>query len=215
MRKETSVSLLIFISLVGNVDVGWEIFRSEFHPPDGYCDRLISMDGANGVAPYGGRTSAWTDNAHGCGKIHSRVIMYFSQINRLAANTKIKSAKLKLLGAREGSGASFAYFAGYASDITNEVLIRRIVGAWNTTRPSWNTQPDVTNVNEVMIPATTLKYSYNVTMDVTAMVQDMVDSKKNNGFLFLLKYAEPYRATAFYLPNQPITEEQSKLIIDY
>ena len=208
-----SIFLSIFISSVGSSDAGWEIFKFEVF--NEYCARAWTMNSANGLTAYGGRISAWTDNAHGCGKVYSRVVMYFSQINQLLASKKIKSAKLRLLGSAEPGGPTFEYFVGIPGPFTNEVLIRRIVTAWNASKVSWNTQPYVTNVNEVMIPATTLKNSYNVTMNVTAMVQDMIDSKKNNGFLLLLKYEEPYRSMPFYFPNQDQIEKQSKLIIDY
>lgn len=74
----------------------------------------------------------------------------------------------------------------------NDWVIQRVVEPWNPEAITWNTQPTVTNTNEVLIPATASGDENFEDIDVTAMVQDML-STSSSGFRLSMVTEQPYR----------------------
>lgn len=85
---------------------------------------------------------------------------------------------------------------------SNASVLHRVTSPWTENLVTWNNQPSFSQTEIVNIPASTSNYqTYEI--DVTTMVQDMVNNpSKNNGFLLKLKnevtYAGLYFATSDY-----------------
>ncbi|CAF0953942.1 unnamed protein product [Didymodactylos carnosus] len=117
-----------------------------------------------------------------CGAQSRRSLISFSELDAvLTTNRQLKSVSLKLYGPsvnETGDGGNWAYGT---TGITNEVYIRRVLASW-TTSVTWATQPSTTTTNQVLIPASTQEWNYNVTLDITHLVNDIKTLRKNYGF---------------------------------
>lgn len=151
-------------------------------------------------------TTAWTYNSVGCGNGYVRSLQTFPQLATLPTNITIDSARLKLTGKTlpfisNTYGNSYHSGSPYNSSGSNEVEVQRILQNWSVKTTTWNNQPATTPTNMVLIPASTSRDKYHVTLDVTGMVQDMVDSSQPYGFLFKTQVEAHYRSMVFYSSN--------------
>ncbi|MEZ5016782.1 MAG: DNRLRE domain-containing protein [Flavipsychrobacter sp.] len=150
--------------------------------------------------------TAWTYNSGGCSDGYVRSLQTFPQLATLPSNITIDSARLKLTGKTlpfisNTYGNSYHTGSPYFSSGSNEVEVQRILQNWSVKTTTWNNQPATTPTNMVVIPASTSKDQYHVTLDVTGMIQDMVDSSQPYGFLFKTQVEAYYRSMVFYSSN--------------
>ena len=99
-------------------------------------------------------------------------------LSSIPANATILSASLSLYSDSIPSNGDLIH-ANYGAD--DSMVIRQVTSSWSATSVNWNTQPSVTNNNQVLIPATTVA-TLNLTLNVTPMVANMVSSSSNYGF---------------------------------
>ena len=98
----------------------------------------------------------------------------------------------------------------------NECTLRRIIEPWDATTVTWNTRPDVTDVDEATLPASTYFNQNYLHLDVTAVVQDMVDDPSNShGFQFALVNETITRGMAFHSSEGPDPDRWPRLTIVY
>ena len=99
---------------------------------------------------------------------------------------------------------------------TNTCFLQRIISAWDETFVTWNTQPSVTTINQVNIPQSTSPTQDFPNIDVSQLVQDMIDNPQNShGFLLRLITEVEYRKMIFASSNHPDTTKHPKLTINY
>jgi gliding motility-associated-like protein len=86
----------------------------------------------------------------------------------------------------------------------NTVLIQRVTSPWNEGTVTWNTQPSTTVQSQVTLPATTIPTLDYLNINVTALVQDMVNDPQNShGFMLKLQTEQYYRIMNFCSSDHP------------
>lgn len=97
----------------------------------------------------------------------------------------------------------------------NNFLVQRIVSEWKEETVTWNTQPSVTPQHTVEVPPTTAPFQ-NAVIDVTDLVQDMVDDPLNS-YGFMMRFADeiPYKVCLFASSDHVDISLHPELIVTY
>ena len=102
---------------------------------------------------------------------------------------------------------------GHSGD--NILVIRRITSPWDDFSVTWNNQPQSTSLNEVYYGASNYKYE-NAVIDVTTLMQDMVDNPSSSyGFSLQLIDETPYKAWLFASSENSDISRHPHLIVRY
>ncbi|MCW3104983.1 MAG: hypothetical protein JWO09_3423 [Bacteroidetes bacterium] len=163
--------------------------------PDPFCGKDALLHGliTERAVNYGSNAqfmaNAWTYGGTP-GRVRSVVEFDLSSIPPGAV---IDSAYLSLYawGLPTGSGPH-STLSG-----SNEAWLQRVITPWDENTVTWNTQPSVTTVNQVFVPASTgPAEDYRIAVGV--LVQDMVNDPAGSfGFEFLLQTEAYYRRLNF------------------
>jgi len=133
--------------------------------------------------------TAWT-NGGNPGVVRS--LMYFN-LAIVPSNYIISSAKLSLFHNPISPEGSHNSLTG-----SNTSMIQRIITAWDDQTVTWNTQPQTTIQNQVLLPASTSATQNYIDMDVTQLVVDMIANPNSSyGFMFKLQVESYYRKLVF------------------
>lgn len=129
------------------------------------------------LSPY-----AWTHNS----VINvTRGLIEFD-LSIIPSNSSIISAKLTLY-----HNPNYAPIHQHSG--VNSFLIQKITSSWIEDSVTWSNQPTTTIVNQVTIPSSTVPTADYVNMDVTNLVQDMLDNPAtSHGFMLKLIDENPY-----------------------
>ncbi len=173
----------------------------------------------------------WTWYAYsGCGSGTIRSLIRFRGLNDLINSTPysyhVYSAELVLHTPSSTAYASNSNYPGTPFTTTNEGWVQRVLPgatyAWDEHSVTWDTQPltDPNSANWVTLPVTNLQYNYTVSVDVTDMVQDIIDElatdpDANNGFLLRLQNEAHYRSQLFASSDHENCAYWPELIITY
>ncbi|HTA27717.1 MAG TPA: DNRLRE domain-containing protein [Bacteroidia bacterium] len=141
----------------------------------------------------------------------SRSVLNFD-LSAIPAHSTILSAYLSLWGdTNTGNAEGDSYLSG-----SNAWLIQRVTSSWNANTVNWNTQPTTTVTNEVSMPQSTSIYEIFNNINVTALMQDIINNSPNNyGLLFRLQTESYYRSMVFCSSQYPDTNEIPLLVITY
>ena len=127
-------------------------------------------------------------------------------------------------GAVIQSAALSLYFAPnnnfFATDTSltssNQSIIRRVITPWTETTINWNNQPNTSNLNQVFLPQTTSGTQNFPNMDVSGMVQDMINNPGvSDGFMLKMANEIPYGRMIFASGDNPDTTLLPTLDICY
>lgn len=99
---------------------------------------------------------------------------------------------------------------------SNESVLRRVTSMWDENTVTWNTQPSTTTINEVILAQSVSPTQDYINIDVTALVQDMIDNP-SAGYGFQLKSVteSPYRRLVFASSDHADPNLHPKLDIAY
>jgi len=98
----------------------------------------------------------------------------------------------------------------------NTALLQRITEGWEEDDVTWNNQPQAHTVNQVTLAKSTSPTQDYLDIEVTNIVQDMVDNPSSNyGFLFRLETEEYYRRMCFAASNHTDPALRPTLVITY
>ena len=129
-------------------------------------------------------------------------------LSQIPTNSMITEAKLSLY-----------YFVntGYTQQTgENEMLIQRVTQDWSETAITWNNKPSTTEVNQQTITRSTSNTQDYLDLNVTALVQDMVDSSSNSyGFMLKMLNEVTFKGLTFASSEHPDTNLHPKLEITY
>ena len=128
------------------------------------------------------------------------------------ANASITSSKLSLYARDNTDGI------GQHSTLSgpNDCWLERITSAWVESTVTWNTQPSTTTHNRVMLPASTSPTQNYTDIDVTALVQDMIDNPSESfGFMIKLSNENYYRKMVFCSSDNTNPDLLPKLELAY
>jgi len=112
------------------------------------------------------------------------------------------------------------YGAGDAVSIgntgKNSCNLQRITSTWDEFSVTWNTQPTTTSINEVVLSESNFTIQDYLGVDVTQLVQDMVDSPVTSyGFKIVLQTEDPTRSLAFCSRDFSDSSKFPKLTLTY
>jgi len=98
----------------------------------------------------------------------------------------------------------------------NDFLIKRITSPWDQNTVTWRTQPTATSQNQVFVPGATFYNQNFPNIDMTKLVQDMINDKADShGFLFQLQKEEPYTILLIASSDHPNESIRPKLEVYY
>lgn len=178
---------------------------------------------AGSIAPWEGLNNGngteliyldWTFNAGGCSHGTMRILLKFDGLNNVAPGTIISNATLKLYGVPTSTSYGNSSFPGAPFGTTNEAWIRRVTGNWAENTVTWNTQPSTTTANQVTTPVSTSQFSWNMAVNVTDIIRDIISSGTNNGMMLMLQNEAIYRASFFASSDYPDSTLWPELVLD-
>lgn len=141
-----------------------------------------------------------------------RVLLEFD-LSNVPVGAVISNAKLSLYNNPDGASHNGQHqnLAG-----TNEWSINRITEAWDESVVTWNTKPTYTTTNQIIMNASTSPNQDFTDINVTALVQDMIDNP-STGFGFYLKLQDesPYKALVFASSEHSDLNKRPRLEITY
>ena len=98
----------------------------------------------------------------------------------------------------------------------NDFTLNRITSNWDENTVTWNTQPSVSMINEIQLPATTSENQDFIDIDITQWIQEMIDKPAENyGFMIRLKNETYYRRVIFGSSDNANSEKRPKLVIKF
>ncbi|MCG8685564.1 MAG: DNRLRE domain-containing protein, partial [Desulfobacterales bacterium] len=151
--------------------------------------------------------SAWTADGIPL-KIRSLIEFDLAEIPE---GTKIKSAKLSLYHAiSSGHGLGHSSQSG-----SNEWLLQRVTSDWSEDKVTWNTRPSFTDQNEVLVSESTDPYQDYVDIDVTSLIQDIIDNPTASfGIQLKLATESYYRKVIFSSSDCSDSTLWPKLVVE-
>lgn len=131
---------------------------------------------------------------HG-GPNHARSLIYFD-LTAYPQGTPVDDATLDLFGRGPVAGTGAAATVGNTG--ANFCVIERITSTWLDYTVTWNTAPSYTSINSVTLPISSQTIEDYEGIDVTDMVQDMINAPStSHGFMIRLVVEEPTRSLFF------------------
>ena len=98
----------------------------------------------------------------------------------------------------------------------NAFTIYRITENWDEHTVTWNNQPDTTSVHKVNVPESVAATQSYVDMDVTELVQDMINDPQGSfGFMLRLDNEFPYKLVILASSDYTVKGKRPKLIVYY
>jgi len=137
----------------------------------------------------------------------NRALIHFN-LSQIPPCVQILSAELSLYG--HGPHGSLPGHSG----TNNSAFIRRVIQPWNVSTVTWNNQPTATTHNQVTIPAATSATQDYLNINVTQLVQAMVDSA-NFGFQLRLVNETPTNSLIFASDNFADSLKHPRLQVTY
>ncbi|GAB5418256.1 MAG: hypothetical protein Crog4KO_16390 [Crocinitomicaceae bacterium] len=181
---------------------------------DAYIWELSNQNGTYGTTEINNYGSSASFLAHEWtwigdpGRRHSLLNFNFSLI---PAGATILDARLDLYGFPNSPDNGHSSASG-----SNESVIQRVTSFWEENTVTWNTQPSTTAVNEVILAQSLNDYQDYTNIDVTAMMQDMVNDPANSfGFRLSMITAAYYRSLIFASSDHPDPNKHPRLTIVY
>jgi len=150
--------------------------------------RSLSPNTNYGTDPsYGAQ--AWTNAGN---DVIARDVIEFD-ISSIPSGAIITDAKLSLYQDLTSSRGQHSTLSG-----SNVSWLQRITSPWDEMTVTWNTQPTTDTTNQVTLPESTSPDEDYLDIDVTALVQDMIDNP-SSGFGFMIRHQTeiPYRRLIF------------------
>jgi hypothetical protein len=148
-------------------------------------------------------------SAFGPGVNSNRALIYFN-LTQFPPGTQIQSATLDLYAL--GPAGNLNGHTGSA----NAALIQQVSSSWQETTVTWNTQPTYSSTNQVVLPVSTSPLQDYLGINVTALVQDMVDNPATNyGFGLGLQNEAVTNALMFCSMDHSNTNLHPRLHVTY
>lgn len=151
-------------------------------------------------------STAWT---HSGSQISYRTLLKFD-VSAIPAGTVVQSATLYL----------YSDPANTSGEISNQPLsgsnafyLEKVSQNWNPTAVTWNSQPVTTTTGRVWTGPSS-SGTENITVNITALVQDMINSPSANyGLMMKLENEVYYRSRSYASTNHTNTALHPKLVV--
>ncbi|MCW3466675.1 DNRLRE domain-containing protein [Chitinophaga nivalis] len=156
----------------------------------------------NGLPAYGATNlgsleelivSAWTYYGIGGTTGFSRFYIDFTGMDQIPQGSTVLNAVLRLYG------KNTSILAPQGNTTPNACWIERVTSPWTQNTLTWNNQPTVTTVHQTVLPASTSQWNYNAFVNVTTLVQDIVNQvpAQRYGFSVRLQLDSIFRSLVF------------------
>lgn len=200
--------LLLLVGLIACKSVKTIQVRADNQSNDAILHGLSSMTDVN----YGHNpqlaANAWTFNKEP-GIIRS--LLQFD-LSSVPPNAEIIKASLSLYAWDSDTGLG----RHSPRSGSNEGLLQRVTSSWDENTVTWNTQPSSTELNQVLLPPSTSPEQNYLDIDVTTLVQDMVNNREASfGFMLKLRTESVYRILNFCSSDHTDATRHPKLNIEY
>ncbi len=210
MRRILSFCIILFaiVSLNGqNNLVTVEIRPGSEESMDGNISELFPDTKNNGDNP---RLNVFTWTRGGI--LHVKRLLIAFNLDFVPPETIIQSAFLSLYYNPVDDVESFDFHSG-----SNEMYIERVIEPWIENSLSWSNKPATTAINRVGTEATSSGTQNFENIDVTQLIQDILDSQEGNHGMMLRMQNEsnPYRALLLASGEHPDPSLHPKLVIEY
>jgi len=151
----------------------------------------------------------WTSNGTAT---ESRSLMRYD-LSQIPAGSVILSAQLSLF-ADSTSSQSYPGQPTYGNN--NASYLHFVTSGWNPATVTWNTQPQASNTNQVLLPQSTNTSEDYLNIDISGFVQDWVNNpNNNNGMLLEMLTQNHYNCMLFCSPGNADSTRWPKLDICY
>lgn len=157
----------------------------------------------------------WTFNQLNCNSGTARNLIRFTGLNTLPSGITVTNATLRLFGVPTSGSYGNSFYPGSPYPLTNPGWVQRVTGGWAENAVTWNTQPSTTIVNQVSISPSASRFNWNTSLNVTNLVQDILNSGVNDGFLLRLQTEGIYRMTMFASSDYPDSKLWPELEVSY
>ncbi|MFI5134684.1 MAG: DNRLRE domain-containing protein [Chitinophagales bacterium] len=153
------------------------------------------------------RGNAWTFN----GPFGIERGLFQFDLSSIPNGATILSASLSLF-APDSPTTEFDFPASGS----NQAWLQRITSDWGETTVTWDNQPSTTTLNQVFLPESVSYYEDYPDINVSNLIQDMIDSPANSfGFMIKLDTETYYRRLTFCSSDYPDSSKHPKLVITY
>ncbi|MBS1772585.1 MAG: DNRLRE domain-containing protein [Bacteroidetes bacterium] len=159
----------------------------------------------------------WTIYALGCSTLTSKALIRFTEMNNLPCNANITYAELRFYGVPSSGFApqGNSSYPGSPYGTTNPGWVERVTSGWTETGVTWSSIPSTTTTNRAAIATSTAQWSWNTTVNVTALTQDIWASGTNDGYMLSLQTAAYYRNVLFASSDDANSNLWPELYIEY
>ncbi|GEM_PF-2255272 len=172
-----------------------------------------------GNEPYMSITD-WTWNAGGCSGGTIRSLIRFDDLNTIPSGAIITGAELTLFHPSYNTvywGNN--YFPGTPLPNTNPgsvYLVDRSAPTWLESSLTWSNSPGFEPGISAPIPVTTTQWNGSVSVDVTNLVQEIMNGGGiNNGFYLKLDNEVHYRSQVYATSEYPDATQRPLLVVKY
>ncbi|MCZ4409133.1 DNRLRE domain-containing protein [Cryomorphaceae bacterium 1068] len=129
----------------------------------------------------------------------------------LPPDVNILEAKLSLYSYDSSSNGPHSTLSG-----SNNAVLRKIIEPWEEETVTWANRPAMTTINQVQLPASTAAIQDYLDIDITILVQEMIDNPETgHGLMIKLATEQPYRAMVFGSSDNDNPELWPKIEITY
>lgn len=219
MKKNVTLSLVLS-SLIATTGFSQNRGEQVFQPgPNKGKDAWIqNVQGLPGIADKNfGETDqliaeSWTFYGMGGSTGQLRALLDFTDLQQIPQGARVHYAYLNLYGIPTSNANDRGNQGG------NTCYLQRVIGSWEENTVTWNNQPRVTPVNQVLIPASNgVAWNYNVSLNVTKLVQDIIDlpPSQRHGFSIRLQQNDYYRSMLFASSEYAEAKKRPQLRISY
>jgi len=148
--------------------------------------------------------ATWT---HG-GEFNLWRALFRFNLTEVPPGARVTSARLSLYGNPEPSSALHSG--------ANKSYLRKVTSAWDQNTVTWETQPDFSTEDQVLLPQSISPTQDYINIDVTEMVKDMVKNPSTNfGFTIMNRVENIYRSINFASSECSNINKRPKLEIFY
>lgn len=173
---------------------------------------LYISDNNYGSSPYFS-ANEWT---HGGYKTTKRSLINFD-LSGIPPSAIIESAKLSLYAYNDPNNWHMNFtITGDPGFKLNACYLRRITDPWNESTVTWNNQPSTTTIHQVSLDESTSHGEDYLNIDITALIQDMVENPdQSNGLMLILKSEIKYAQMALCSSDHPDESKHPVIEIKY